>query len=161
VIGYLSVKNIGNKFTGGLLVVDQNGIPQEFKYSEPVTPTKLQRIIYGKALEKYLSIEVIAKTLLSKSETRPAVVLTDDVNIVEAADNVFHISKTASEKEGIKRVDEGEYVIASPGSSYRLMGNSDLSEDVLNDILSLSESIDLLEPFQRLQKALEYVCSEQ
>ena len=160
-IGYLSIKNINGKYTGGLLVVDQDGIPQEFKYSEPITPTKLQRIIYGKALEKYLSIEIIAKTLLSKSDTKPSVVLTDNVDIVEAADNVFHISKAAAGEEGINKIDEGEYMIGSLGTFYRIMGNSDLSEDTLNELLSLSESIDLLEPFQRLQRALEFVCSEQ
>lgn len=159
-IGYLSVKSIEGKYTGGILVVDQDGIPREFKYSEPITPTKLQRIIYGKALEKYLSIEIIAKTLLSKSESKPAVVLTENMDIVEAANNVFHISKAAAGEEGINKVGEGEYIIGSLGTFYRLMGNSDLPEEVLNELLSLSESIDLLEPFQRLRKALEYVCSE-
>ncbi len=154
-IGYLSVDEINEKHVGGIIVVDDRGIPLEFKYTKPVQPTELQRIIYGKALEDYLHVEIIAKSLLSKLENKPGVILTDDVKLVEAGEGIFHVSKTT---EGEKR-GEGEYVIASAGINYRLVGNGSISDEVLEELKVFSERIDLLEPFQRLHRALEYVCS--
>jgi len=81
VIGYLSVLNIKNKHIGGILVINDLGIPVEFKYSEPVTPTKLQEIIYGSSLEYYLHTEIIAKGLIQKVENRPEFILTQDSSL--------------------------------------------------------------------------------
>ena len=39
---------------GGLLLTDESGIPLDFRYVEPITPTKLQAVLYGKALESHL-----------------------------------------------------------------------------------------------------------
>ncbi len=158
-IGYLSVKNIRGKFVGGVLVVNEKAIPVEFKYTEPVVPTELQRIIYGKVLEKYLSIELIAKILLSKLENKPGVILTDSVDLIEAGDNVFYVSKTTSSQEGITKVDEGEYVLNVGGIAYRLIGNSPLSDEVLEELRDFGENFNMLEPFQRLSSALDYICS--
>ncbi len=154
-IGYLSVDEIDGKHVGGIIVVDERGIPLEFKYTKPVQPTELQRIIYGKALEDYLHVEIIAKSLLSKLENKPGVILTDDVKLIEAGEGIFHVSKTT---EGEKR-GEGEYVIASAGINYRLVGNGSIPDEILDELRAFSERMDLLEPFQRLHRALEYVCS--
>ncbi len=159
-IGYLSVKNIGGKFVGGVLVVDERAIPVEFKYTEPVVPTELQKIIYGKALHRYLSVELIAKALLSKLESKPGVVLTDDIDLVEAGENVFYLSKTSSSQDGIVKVEDGEYVVSSGGIAFRLTGNGSLSEEVLESLRDFAENSNIFEPFQRLSSALEYVCSE-
>ena len=160
-IGYLSVKNVGEKFVGGVLIVDERGIPKEFKYTKPISPTKLQRIIYGKVLEKYLSVEIIAKALLSKIENKPSVILTDEIDLTESDERVFFISKTSPEgEEGLRKVEEGEYVLVVDGGAYRLVGNSELSEEASSEMEEFARNLNILEPFQRLSKALDYVCSE-
>lgn len=80
-IGYLSVLKIEDKHIGGMLVVNDLGIPVEFKYSEPITPTKLQEIIYGSSLEYYLHTEIIARGLIQKLENRPELILTQDSSL--------------------------------------------------------------------------------
>jgi len=157
VIGYLSVDSINGKHVGGIIIVDDAGIPLEFKYTDPIVPTQLQRIIYGRSLERYLNIEIIAKTLISKLENKPSVIFTDKMELIEAGDNVFFISKTA---EGEAKPEEGEYIIEGLGAIYRLVGSSQISEDALEKLKEASQKISLIEPFQRLHKALEYVCSE-
>jgi hypothetical protein len=81
-IGYLSVMNIDGKHLGGVLVINDLGIPVEFKYSEPVTPTKLQEIIYGNSLEYYLHAEIIAKGLVQRLENKPEVILVQDPTLL-------------------------------------------------------------------------------
>jgi len=156
-IGYLSVLEIEGRYSGGLLVVDERGIPSEFKYTEPITPTKIQKIIYGKALKKFIYIEVIGKNLVSKSETKPQIILTDLMELTEVGENVFFITRVFGEEEAS---EEGEYIIKSPISSYRILGSGKLSEDILKKISDYAENYDLLEPFDRLKRAIEYICGE-
>ena len=67
---FMAVKE-GASYLGGLLVTDTSGIPLDFRYTEPITPTRLQSILYGKSLEPYLKEEVIQKTLLKELKTPP------------------------------------------------------------------------------------------
>ena len=67
---FMAVKE-GGSYLGGLLVTDSGGIPLDFRYTEPITPTKLQSVLYGKALEPHLKEEVIQKTLLKELKTAP------------------------------------------------------------------------------------------
>ncbi len=154
-IGYISVEVENEKHTGGIIIVDERGIPVEFKYTEPVQPTQLQKIIYGRSLEEYLHVEIIAKSLLSKVENKPGIFLTDDVKLIEAGEEVFYITRTVDDSTA----EEGEYVISAPGMKYRLIGKSTLSEETLKEIENFAEHFDILEPFQRLHKALVFVCS--
>ncbi len=157
-IGYISVVENNEKYTGGVLVVDSLGIPVEFKYTEPITPTKLQKIIYGKSLKQFLLIEVIAKNLLSHLNNKPSVVFTDNMDLLEAGENIFFISKIFGTQE--RDTEEGEYIINSPSLSYRIVGNSPLSEESLNFLKETANHIDLTEPFERLKAALNYLCEE-
>ncbi len=67
---FMAVKE-GASYLGGLLVTDTSGIPLDFRYTEPITPTHLQSILYGKSLEPHLKEEVIQKTLLKELKTPP------------------------------------------------------------------------------------------
>src|SRR5512146_2076692 len=70
-LAYYVVMKEGACYLGGLLVTDTSGIPLDFRYTEPITPTKLQSVLYGKALEPHLKEEVIQKTLLKELKTAP------------------------------------------------------------------------------------------
>ncbi len=67
---FVAVKE-GGSYLGGLLLTDTSGIPLDFRYTEPITPTKLQSLLYGKALEPHLKEEVIQKTLLKELKGAP------------------------------------------------------------------------------------------
>ena len=65
-LAYFVVMKEGASYLGGLLLTDTSGIPLDFRYTEPITPTKLQTVLYGRALEPYLKGEIIQKTLLKE-----------------------------------------------------------------------------------------------
>ena len=70
--GYvLSLSVAEDAFMGGAMVTDAQGLPREFRYTEPVRATKLQRILYGDVLEKYIHGDVIAGNLISRLEQKP------------------------------------------------------------------------------------------
>lgn len=76
---FMAVKE-GASYLGGLMVTDTSGIPLDFRYTEPITPTRLQSILYGKSLEPHLKEEVIQKTLLKELKVTP------DLFILSAAE---------------------------------------------------------------------------
>ena len=79
-LAYFVAMKEGASYLGGLLLTDTSGIPLDFRYTEPITPTKLQSVLYGKALEPHLKEEVIQKTLLKELKATP------DIFILPPAD---------------------------------------------------------------------------
>ena len=70
-LAYFVAMKEGASYLGGLLLTDTSGIPIDFRYTEPITPTRLQGVLYGKALEPHLKEEVIQKTLLKELKSSP------------------------------------------------------------------------------------------
>ncbi|MDR1376794.1 MAG: hypothetical protein LBJ22_04725, partial [Synergistaceae bacterium] len=71
-LGYIVVDGAEGLFRGSSLVVDFRGIPMDFRYTDPIRPTRLERILYGSALEVYLREELILESLLGAVEARPS-----------------------------------------------------------------------------------------
>lgn len=156
-IGYLSVRKIDDKYVGGILIVDESGIPYEFKYTDPIVPTPLQKILYGKSLESYLNTEVIAKSLLKKIENKPEVVFVDNSVLTSISENVFFAIQTVSSSE-IDQPSSDECVIPFGAGAVRISSSKEITKEKLERLRQLVDETDILEPFQRLQKALEYIC---
>jgi hypothetical protein len=70
-LAYFVAMKEGASYLGGLLLTDASGIPLDFRYTEPITPTRLQSVLYGKALEPHLKEEVIQRTLLKELKSAP------------------------------------------------------------------------------------------
>lgn len=158
-IGYISVRKIDEKYVGAVLVVDEFGIPQEFKYTEPVSPTPLQRILYGKSLDLYLTVEIIAKSLLKNVEQKPEIFLTDNISLVESSDQVYYVSShPATKSEQDRDSEPNECVISSQTESLKFIAKSNFNQDKVEKLKKIVEEFDVMEPFQRLAKALEFVC---
>lgn len=158
-LGYISVRKIDEKYVGAVLVVDEFGIPQEFKYTEPVSPTPLQRILYGKSLDLYLTVEIIAKSLLKNVEQKPELFFTDNISLLEASDQIYYVSSYPAVKvEQEHDLEPNECVISSQSESLKFIAKSNFSPDKIDKLKKIVEEFDVMEPFQRLTKALEFVC---
>ncbi|MFN3692348.1 MAG: hypothetical protein ACK4R7_05610 [Fervidobacterium sp.] len=159
-IGYLSVHTFDNKHIGGILIVNEYGIPVEFRYSEPISPTKLQQIIYGNSLEYYLHVEIIAKGLVQKLENKPEVILVQDPALLFDKNIILLniLPQSVSEKR-----EDNEAIINVNNVSLRItfMEGTKIEESLLKIITEYASKIDILEPFERIEKALEFVCESQ
>ncbi len=84
-LGYvLSLSVAEDVFLGGAMVTDGVGLPLEFRYTEPVRATKLQRLLYGDVLEKYIHGDVIAGSLIGRLEQKPDLFLVSEPALLEA-----------------------------------------------------------------------------
>jgi len=169
-IGYIiASEQCDNVFMGGLLVTDQKGLPIEFRYTDPVTPTKLQRIIYGSALDRYLIVEVIARSLVESISDKPDIFITNSRLILELSE-VFKaplISIQQGEESPfpelgyMTKLPTGDFLmqIHPSGSPVHIAYTGDPHGfEKIQPLLAASGSkMDLIEPLRRIEKALDEI----
>lgn len=173
-VGYISSYNLAdNSYVGGLMVTDSYGIPLEFKYTEPIRPTKIQKILYGQALEKYIKKEVIFLNLLNSITNKPDLLVTLEEHLLEFANTVsfpvISLEETSLaplvEVGVAQEINKKEFVLqVSPsGSPIRITlveENLDMKQKVQRIILDLEKSMNLIEPLARVEGALKAICQE-
>ncbi|MBY0404146.1 MAG: hypothetical protein K2X66_09625 [Cyanobacteria bacterium] len=69
-------------YLGGAMVVDGKGLPIEFRYTEPIQPSRIQQILYGEQLSSYIKRDVITETLLKNIESRFKCLMISDENLL-------------------------------------------------------------------------------
>jgi hypothetical protein len=168
--GYLVVRsNEGGTYVGGLMVTDSAGLPVDFRYTDPITPTRLQRALYGGVLDRYLRSEVVLRTLLSALEQAPTLLLVDDHELLEEdidACPVAVVSASLSDPLGAP----GERREQSPGSFLLQVvegghplrvtlapGGEEDEAAVADALVALGRRMDPLEPAERVRDALDVI----
>lgn len=164
---FLKLLNVNSEaFLGGLLKTDLLGIPIDFKYIEPIKPTKLQKILYGKSLEHFINFELISKNLLNEvSGDSPILVDNPLIFEVHEKENIIFLSLFEDKVDtfdGNQKIiefkkDENEYLIATGNLNYKLKFKAQPSEELQNLTIEAAENFDLLEPFSRISEALEHI----
>ena len=170
--GYLVIRvDDGGTYVGGLMVTDQHGLPLDFRYTDPVTPTRLQRALYGGVLDRYLRTEVVLRTLLGALETRPAVLITDDEALLEAAEAgrpvaVWAATNGAAIGPAGTRQDEGSGArvlqVAEDEPPLRIRvapGDGGTRERVAEDLVRLGKGMQVREPAERVHQALDLIAA--
>ncbi|HPE69633.1 MAG TPA: hypothetical protein P5560_09350 [Thermotogota bacterium] len=164
VLAYLSViKERDDKYIGGILATDGYGIPLEFKYSEPLKPTGLQKILYGNSIEKFLVVDTIGKRLLLNLQEKPRIILAGDIRLLELQTKfsmVHLIPKTSETQQQQGDIDSHAFSDDEMGA-FRVISHSPLTADEFQLLEKVSREMDVMEPFSRLKEALQYVCSDQ
>ena len=171
-LGYLKIVNLGaHSFAGGLMIVDARGLPLDFRYTDPVVPSRVQQVLYGKALDRHVRQDVIFKHLAEKMEPRPALLLVDDELLLglSAAVPVVMVLETRlsplREVAQLQTVSETEYLLQAgeTGSPLRLkLGKPEpgLVEKVVEILLEVvAEGLDPVEPFGRIRGAVDTLCA--
>jgi hypothetical protein len=173
-IGYvLSLSVADNVFMGGIMVTDAYGLPLEFRYTEPVRATKLQRVLYGDVLEKYIHGDVIGANLVGRLEQKPDLLLVtnpDLLPVLEATGRksaVLTTSHTPPLKEYGAQQDtnEGDFFLqlTESGSPYRVRlvnGDAAKKAEVARILTDVGRTTDVLEPLKRVEDAVRMLWDE-
>lgn len=164
----LSIAVADNVFMGGAMVTDTQGLPLEFRYTEPVRATKLQRVLYGDVLERYIHGDVVAANLINRLEQKPELFLVSDASLLPAL--VASGKKTAlllptrlpplKELGAEQNVADDELLlqVSETGSPLRVRFAAEMDaprkEDVVRMVAEISRSMDIVEPLTRLEAAV-------
>jgi len=173
-LAYLLVRDVSEEsWTGGLLVTDRRGFPLDFRYIEPIKPTRLQKLIYGSALKRYLLLDAIAGTLLKAAKPNAEWIFTCDPILLELDDEIHgrFVAITDGEKKPLAAVGEfrvdgvGKIALQTTpsGPPVRLTFHSageEETERIARELALLTEELDFAEPLNRVKEALVEICRD-
>ncbi len=183
-LGFLTVVDDQEQgLIGGYLVLNSRGQPLEFHCTAPVRPNRAQEILYGPTLGTYLSGEQIGGVLAAKVSSNVGLVCTDQEAVLALTDIVKTpvvlitgtspasesptesaidgTASSATDRLSTRRIDNAHATIRrlhvfSIGANSAALRRDHAGEEprVSEALLELGESIDLLEPFDRIREAI-------
>ena len=173
-MGYIDIYGTARDgYVGGVLVTDRVGVPIEFRHTENVNPGRLQKILYGKSLERFLKCESLAKCLLTDLENKPDLLVVPDAEyflLTRAFNFPFvMLGKAAREplaKNGdVVEVNENEILlqVLSMREPLRIRvdrKNAAALTAIKTLLLEIGRTMDVVEPLSRVSEALKQVMSD-
>lgn len=170
--GYLVVR-VGEdgSYVGGLMVTDAHGLPVDFRYTDPITPTRLQRALYGGVLDRYLRSEVVLRTLLASVQQKPTFLLVEDDRLLDEEIQGCPVAYASVSRAGalgargtVEAEGEGIHLVqtADSGAPLRLAMAESANgavASVADGLVRLAETMDVLEPADRVRGALDLIVS--
>ncbi len=174
-LGYITIEGNEGLIRGALLVVDVRGIPMDFRYTDYIRPTKLERILYGNALDTYLKEELVLQSLLDAVEAEPQLWICNDAELLDPLKNIGRVKAvliSPSTRQPLESVGSIEstsepnvFLLQADGVSAPLrlaFAAGTRSDEIQNSAALLVEAagtMELTEPFMRIQKALSSLAS--
>ncbi len=168
-IAYLDSKHFegGAAVRGAVLVTDSESKPAEFRCTNTIRPTSLQKVLYGGILDQHLLVDLISVPLLRAISSRISLVVVREPMLLETRARVetplvlLQSQAESASTGGNVRVDDA--LIHSETGKFEplvLAVKEEYSDDaaVARTLLQLvGKRCSPLEPFDRLQLALEQV----
>lgn len=172
-VGYFCHLALDKKHLGGVLITNQIGVPLEFKYTEPVTTTRLHKILYGSSLDKYLHETVIRDRLSREVKAIPDYFIApyEEREYLGAmvgkemmAIQAFPVSQKDSsgpftrvrDREAIVELDEGPTLRVA----FSAMDDA-LQRSMATWLQEVARTMDVLEPLDRVVNALNMLCGDE
>jgi len=155
-LGFLSVFQDPGGYVGGYLVTNSWGRPVEFRLTSAVQPNRVQHALYGPTLAEYLHADLIGKTLVEKTAAKPDLVITSSLPALGLRNRIdipvvgLHLVETDP-------IPSDLHSFSHSRSSLRLLLPPRFREDeslIRERLDRVDESIDLAEPFARIQTAV-------
>lgn len=156
-----------NAVRGAFLLTDVETKPLEFRCTNPIRPTQLQKMLYGDILEQYILVELIGQPLVKTVKDEPNLILVNDHSFLELRTkiNIPVVQITKEEQINISSdKDENSFQMLNSSSGKfdpviirthnRFPDDRNRSKEILSGIFN---SHDLIEPFSRVSTALEQV----
>jgi len=139
---------------GGYLVTNGWGRPLEFRLTSAVQPNRVQAALYGPTLTEYLLADLIGKTLVEKTSTKPDLVVTDNPDALPLRSRieipVVALRPSASSVPDTVPLDH-------PRAPHGLLLSTRWMTDqsVVYELLDrIDTAVDLSEPFGRIREAI-------
>ncbi len=158
---------------GAAMITNEYGLPIEFRYSDPVTPTQIQRALFGQSLEHHLIVEVVGNALLQALDNKPDIIIVEQPILL----NLAAIAKTPvirlRQTDNPPMAESG--ALEETGPNECLIQLSDVSSPfkiyffdkpnlnialTLPKLMTAGARMDLIEPLERVNKVLSLVYRE-
>ena len=174
-LGYIIIDGSEALIRGAALVTDAKGFPVDFVRSEPLRPDQLSRILYGDSFGKYAKEKLVLESLLDAVETDPQLWICNDPDILDPLREKSRVKSVLLEEsphvplEAAGHIettaDPGVFLIQANanGAPFRAEFPGNVRPDEINQtgaiLTESAATMDILEPFTRLEKALNFLAS--
>lgn len=151
-LAFLTVLQEPSGWLGGYLVTNGWGRPLEFRLTTAVQPNKVQTALYGPTLQEYLLADLIGKTLVEKTATKPDLIVTDHPAALPLRSRV-EMPVVSLRAQPVADSIPLDHPRASSGLLLpaRFEGDRDNVMAILDRVDS---AVDLGEPFSRIREAI-------
>ncbi|MCB1187141.1 hypothetical protein KDL29_08245 [bacterium] len=174
-ISYLDIVRLrGDLHIGGLLSVNELGIPIEFIHSEQIRPTELQTSLYGSTLGRYLLLDVIGKGLVDASQQKAAPLVVNGKDLLALGQRVKRPVCFIQRTENRPLSDSGAFEWLSETELQAQLGehrspillevfsrDNFAAEKTIPGLGECGASFDVLEPMGRIRRILDALQREQ
>ncbi len=165
-----------NGYNGAILITDFKGFPLEFRYTDPIIPTKIQQVLYGKGLERYIKIDVILDSLIKAMSSKSQLLIVQDEEMLDyKSDSVAIVRLSPTKSQPLSQIGElsqvkkSEYLLQTGHGTGPIRVQLPLDFNCENErfdsiIQILTEAgnyMDVDEPLARVYKTLELICSQE
>lgn len=163
-------------YLGAILITDFKGFPLEFRYTDPIIPTKIQQVLYGEGLEKYLKIDVITDSLIKALSQDISVLFVEDEDVLAYKNSRIPIVRISSTKTSplssigdYQKIKNNEVLLQTSHAKcpVRLLFTENFEcegpafESIVNMLVEAGHFMDVDEPLIRVQKTLELICNQE
>jgi hypothetical protein len=156
-IGFLTALQEASGWIGGYLVTNSWGRPLEFRLTTAVQPNRVQSALYGPTLTEYILADLIGKTLVEKTATKPDLIVTD-VPLALALRSRVEVPVLAVRGENAAAPADGDAVaFVHPRSTQGVFLPAKFASDrdaVMQLLERVDPAVDLAEPFGRIRDAV-------
>ena len=160
-LGFIGMQRFDdNAVRGAILVTDEDTNPLEFRVTAPVRPTSLQEVLYGELLSEHIAVKLLGQSLLSAVENQPDLIIVRN-NLFLRLNNEQEVPTVLLSRENEPTYQEKGLTkqLNAPNSerSPLKVSTSSALEQEIDDISQRLQSIfisrDLMEPFERIERA--------
>jgi hypothetical protein len=169
-LGYLAFYETSSHegYLGAILITDLQGIPQEFRYTQTVKPTVIQKTLYGSSLELYIGVNLCGIPLIQSLANKPSLVLVQKEFLLGVRASISFPVTSIRRAEGDIEVDSTfkgckmETIDCSTGKFQPIIVST--HHDFGEDLTSIKEFLTKvcvylypIEPFERMEKAIREI----
>ena len=174
-LGYMIIEGSETMIRGAALVTDSKGFPLDFARTEPLRPDHLARILYGESFGKYAKEKLILESLLDAIEIQPQLWICNDGDLLTPLKTNSRVKAVMLDEsphvplEAAGHIettaDPGVFLIQveQNGAPFRAEFPEGTRPDEIQQTAALladaAASMNILEPFTRLQKALNFLAT--
>jgi len=172
-LAYLSIIEHPKGLRGGLLLIDQSGLPLDFLYTDPVTPTRIQRALYGPTLDFHLRTRVIGQTLLGELKQEFGLLVVSEPYLLTLGTPqhpAIILRRSDAQPLGgagdLKEIRQSTYLVQTTdlGSPLEMEVREGTDrgavEAIARTLTQLGALLDLVEPLERIERVMRLLDSE-
>jgi hypothetical protein len=153
-LGFLAVLQEPTGWLGGYLVTNAWGRPLEFRLTTAVQPNRVQTALYGTTLSEYLHADVIGKTLVEKTGTKPDLIVTDSPPALALRSRIeIPVISLALQSGTLAETVSLAHARSATPLYVSLRFESD-REAIARLLDRVDPAVDLAEPFARIREAV-------